>query len=207
MITLYTIRHAQSVDNLEGRISGQSDPSLSPLGVRQAEAVARRLGSVELDALYSSDLIRAVKTVEPLAAALRLPVKTTGLLREAHMGRAQGLTRAELEALFPEETRAWRDDPVRCRPPGGELVASVIGRCRVFVDELLSEWPDGAAVAAAVHQGSLRGLICAVLELPAEFYTKFYAENASVSAIRIGARPCLSMLNDVCHLEPIRPGD
>lgn len=207
MITLYMVRHAQSVDNLEGRISGQSDPLLSSLGVRQAEAVADRLGSVELDALYSSDLARAVRTVEPLAAALRMPITTTGLLREAHMGEAQGLTRAGFEGRFPDEMRRWREDPVTYRPPGGEPVEDVIDRCLEFLKELQSSRPAGAVVAAAVHLGSLRGLICAALELPAAFYPRFYAANASVSALGIGARSCLSLLNDICHLERVRPDD
>src|SRR5664279_1147846 len=91
-ITLYIVRHGQTVDNLENRIQGHTDSPLTKLGVRQAEAVADRLASENFSAIYSSDLGRAIHTAEIIAAKHDLPVQPTPLLRELNLGVAQGLT-------------------------------------------------------------------------------------------------------------------
>jgi len=57
------VRHADVYD--QGEVV--ADPSLSPLGRRQAERLAQRIKSVKVDAVYSSPLRRALQT----AAALR----------------------------------------------------------------------------------------------------------------------------------------
>ncbi|PYS78380.1 MAG: hypothetical protein DMF66_06650, partial [Acidobacteria bacterium] len=61
------VRHGQSQGNAERRFGGHSPTPLSELGLRQAEATARALTVENLTAIYSSDLLRAVQTAEPLA--------------------------------------------------------------------------------------------------------------------------------------------
>ena len=69
---LYLIRHGQSAGNAEGRFGGHGPTPLSPLGVEQAEKTARSLAKEGINAIYSSDLLRAVQTAEPLAKLLDL---------------------------------------------------------------------------------------------------------------------------------------
>ena len=66
------VRHGQSQGNAERRFGGHSPTPLSELGRRQAGATARTLAAEGVTAIYSSDLLRAVETAEPLA-------RTTGL--------------------------------------------------------------------------------------------------------------------------------
>ncbi|HEX8291434.1 MAG TPA: histidine phosphatase family protein, partial [Pyrinomonadaceae bacterium] len=66
------IRHGQSRGNAERRFGGHSPTPLSELGRRQAEATARALANERVTAVYSSDLLRAVQTAEPLARAAGL---------------------------------------------------------------------------------------------------------------------------------------
>ena len=64
---LVFIRHGQTLWNMDGRVMGQLDSPLSPLGERQARAVAERLAREPFDFLYSSDLGRAVQTARFIA--------------------------------------------------------------------------------------------------------------------------------------------
>ena len=76
MTTLFLIRHgltAQTGANLYGRTRGIP---LDERGRRQAVHLAERFRSIKLTAIYSSPLERCVQTVEPLAAAQRLPVRS-----------------------------------------------------------------------------------------------------------------------------------
>lgn len=214
MISLYIVRHGQTVDNLDNRIQGHSDSALTSLGVKQAEAVADRLASVRFDAIYSSDLGRAVATAEIIAARQHpsipigskgagMPICTTELLRELNLGVAQGMTGKEFAEQYPEEYRLWSTYAVKHRPPGAESIESVADRCREFVQQVLREHKDGDRLVAVCHSGSQRGLVCASLGLPVEYYKVLSVANASLSIVEIGERPTMRLYNDVCHLHNI----
>src|ERR1700704_2099238 len=89
------VRHGQSEWNALGKWQGQADPPLSDLGRAQARSAAHSLGS--LDAIYASDLQRAMETAAIIANALGIgPVVVDPDLRERNAGEWSGLTRAEI---------------------------------------------------------------------------------------------------------------
>ena len=75
MTKLLLIRHGFSSGNKEKRFSGQMDLPLSEEGLRQAHLACEYiLNNYQVGALYASDLVRAVDTVEPLSKELGLPI-------------------------------------------------------------------------------------------------------------------------------------
>ena len=60
MTRLYLVRHGLTDWNVEGRWQGHSDVPLNSKGLEQAAQIAQRLASIGLDAIYSSDLSRAL---------------------------------------------------------------------------------------------------------------------------------------------------
>ena len=99
---VYLVRHGETAWNRERRFQGHQDVPLSPAGLFQAERLAQRLKSETFDAVYSSDLKRAVQTAEIVARELALPVVTLKGLRERSMGEWEGLTQEEVAARFPD---------------------------------------------------------------------------------------------------------
>src|ERR1700674_3856707 len=79
---VWLVRHADVYDQREV----VSDPPLSPLGRQQVARLAQRLKSVDIDAVYSSPLRRALQT----AAALRDRVETDPRLTEARASYPNG---------------------------------------------------------------------------------------------------------------------
>lgn len=100
---LYLIRHGQSAGNAEGRFGGHGPTPLSDLGREQAEKTAQMLAREGIEAIYSSDLVRAVQTAEPLATLLDLPIHQSAAFRERHVGVLQGLTFDESKQQFPDD--------------------------------------------------------------------------------------------------------
>jgi broad specificity phosphatase PhoE len=99
--TVLLARHGVTDWGCEGRRQGQADPPLNAFGRAQASALADRLGSVALAAVYASDLRRALETAHVVAAGRALPIVSMSELREADAGSWTGLTRAEVDARFP----------------------------------------------------------------------------------------------------------
>ncbi|WP_197285579.1 histidine phosphatase family protein, partial [Burkholderia sp. E168m22] len=85
------IRHGETAWNRIKRIQGHIDIPLADTGLAQAQRLAARLGreardGARIDAVYSSDLMRAQQTAQPFADALGLPL----LLREGLRERSYG---------------------------------------------------------------------------------------------------------------------
>ncbi len=75
MKELYIIRHCQA----EGQ---EPNAPLTELGRQQAERLATQLSSIPLDRIVSSPYVRAIKTIEPLAHQIQIPIHTDERLIE-----------------------------------------------------------------------------------------------------------------------------
>jgi len=121
------VRHGRTSLNAEGRFRGRLDVPLDDEGRRQAEAAAERLAAVDLAAVYSSPLRRALETAQPIAARHGLEVQIEERLVDLDHGAWEGLTAAEAEAQDPQAYGLWLD-PLSAAPPGGEPVADALTR-------------------------------------------------------------------------------
>lgn len=74
---LYCVRHGETVFNMAGRIQGQFDSQLSPLGLRQCQAVAQALAGETIDAVIASPLARALQSAQVIADSLACRSKWT----------------------------------------------------------------------------------------------------------------------------------
>ena len=108
MTPLWLVRHGETDWNLAGRWQGQSPhaPPLNPVGQAQAEALLTQLNGFVFDAVYSSDLLRALQTAEIAAAKLRLPVQIEPRLREINQGKWEGMLGSDVARQYPAEWAA-----------------------------------------------------------------------------------------------------
>ena len=117
---LLLVRHGESIWNAEGRWQGSADPPLSDAGRAQAAQLAELLRDENIDAVVTSDLVRAAETAEIVARALGVPaVVVEARLRERDVGEISGHTREEIELKWPGLLDEWRRG-VLTRMPGGE---------------------------------------------------------------------------------------
>ncbi|WP_168119140.1 histidine phosphatase family protein [Paenibacillus sp. HB172176] len=103
------VRHGQTDWNAIGRIQGQTDIALNGEGIRQAQALADRLGSEPplWNAVISSDLRRAYATAKIIGDTLDIPLLDPDpLLRERSFGEIEGTTLEEREEKYGE---SWRE--------------------------------------------------------------------------------------------------
>jgi broad specificity phosphatase PhoE len=183
--TLLLIRHGFSTSNEDGTLTGQLDVPLTPLGVRQGEAASRYLfENYGIDAIYSSDLSRAVDTVRPLSEQTGLPILTDPDLREMRCGIWTGVLISELKTRYGALYTRWASADDAVFPEGGESWSKTAERMRGAVLRIAAQ-NAGKTVAVATHGGALRALLGVLLGIPSALWqTELpYAPNASVTRV------------------------
>lgn len=108
---LYFVRHGRTVWNLEGRFQGAGgDSPLLPESIDTLKKLGQYLKDISFDKIYSSDLLRAVKSAEIIQSQLTnpCPLESVPDLREWHLGKLEGLKIATLNAIYPQQIQAFR---------------------------------------------------------------------------------------------------
>ncbi|CAN5534796.1 histidine phosphatase family protein [soil metagenome] len=151
---LYLIRHGQSAGNAEGRFGGHGPTPLSALGIEQAEKTANILAREGITAIYSSDLVRAVQTAEPLAKLLDLPIHTSPAFRERNVGVLEGLTFDESKEQFPKDYYALINRNIHHVITEGESYRHLLRRITTELKNILRNHTRGR-IAIFSHTGAI----------------------------------------------------
>jgi broad specificity phosphatase PhoE len=162
---VYLFRHGEVTLAETRRFIGHLDVPLSPLGEAQCRAQGARLRDIRIDALYTSDLVRAWRSGELLGAPSGLVPRVVPDLREMSMGRWEGLTAEEIRTREPEAFATWMASIGAFPFPGGESVPDLAARAWPAFEALVDAHA-GAAVAVVAHGGTNRTLLCRALGLP-----------------------------------------
>lgn len=180
---------------LAGRLPGVH---LNAEGQAQATALAERLGSAGIAAIYSSPLERTRETAAPLAERLGLPVQPCADLLESDCGEWAGQPIAELN-----QTDLWRQIqvcPSAARFPAGESMAEIQARMVRAIETLRAAHP-GQTVAAVSHSDPIKLAVAFYVGLPLDLYQRLEIAPASISELMFPPlRPTLVRLNDCAHL-------
>jgi probable phosphoglycerate mutase len=201
--TFVLLRHGETALTPEKRFSGSggSDPSLSPVGLRQAEAVASALAARgTIEEIVSSPLRRCRETAGVVAARLNLDVRIEDGLRETDFGAWEGLTFAEVQERYGDDLTAWLAS-AKAAPTGGESFATVSRRVSATRDKLIARYA-GRTVLLVTHVTPVKTLVRLALGAPPESLFRMELSAASLSAVAYYAdgNASLRLLNDTSHL-------
>lgn len=142
--------HATTEDNERGVATGWLPGRLSARGRDEAHELGSRRRDTGLAAVFTSDLARALETVEIAFGGSGLPVHVDARLRECDYGELNG---AHVEALRPRSRHI--DEPF----PGGQCYREVVDATRDFLHDLASDW-DGTNVLVVAHSANRWALEC-----------------------------------------------
>ncbi len=149
MLKLFYSPHATSTDNEAKRASGHADVPLSPAGLEQARELGHHYATEMLDAVFSSDLQRAMMTAQIAFAERGIPIVPDARLREYDYGDLTQYPIAQVEAEFPHRVT----EPF----PHGESLLMVVQRVGAFLQDVLREY-DGKTIVVIGHRATKYGL-------------------------------------------------
>ena len=201
------VRHGQSQGNAEGRFGGHTATPLSPLGRRQAEAAARALATEKITAIYSSVLLRAVQTAEPLARLTGLEIKRTTAFRERSVGVMEGLTFEESAEQHPEQYAALIRRDFEHVILGGESYRQMLDRASEKLDHAIAEH-KGGRICVFSHTGTICILtlhLMGALDAPELRPVWISTANCGITRIELRSDGFVRVMtvNDTRHLAPL----
>ena len=182
MTKFYIVRHGQSEGNALRKFLGHTDLGLTELGHKQGKKTAEYLKDKGIDAIYSSDLVRAYDTAKYLGDMLGIePVKSQNL-REIFAGEWEGRALTEIIDLY-ENYQIWLNDFGKVRCDGGESTLELQQRIEKELIRIAEE-NDGKTVMIATHAGAIRVMSCIWLGIDiSEAKNVAWVSNSSVTDV------------------------
>lgn len=198
-MNIYLIRHGRQCSRL-----CNVDVKLSEEGLKQAELVGTRLAGKNIEAVYSSDLLRAVETAREANRIWQADHIIRPELREISFGEMEGLSDEEIAVRFADFKREQNNMLEDLPYPGGECAGDVIKRVMPVFEEIAAG--SFKNVAIVTHGGVIRSMITAFLKMEPRYYRVLgnTLENCSITEVRCNRGKMgftVERFNDYGHLE------
>ena len=157
--TIYLVRHGETEWNNKKLIQGHSDIPLNVKGELQSKQLGEKLKDIHFEAVFSSDLIRAIRTAEIIMLEKKLAVITTNTLRERMFGRFEGKHIDELRKILGELILFSKERQKKLFGLNDiENDEEVIGRFIPFIREVAVAY-QGKSVLMVSHGGLIRAFL------------------------------------------------
>lgn len=177
---LSLIRHAESVDNLIGLLTGGAgDPVLSDRGIKQCHELNKVLKGLSFDLFLTSPTKRA-KSTALLSGINREVLVENALIREKSFGIFEGRPVKEYEEVIKSLSM---HDLYVFRPENGESFQDLTQRVNKFI-KLLKDY-DSQNILLFSHECFNRCLIATIKKIPFNDWLRIPQTNASFMEVQI----------------------
>ena len=200
MTEIYLIRHTQAEGNVYRAMQGHWDGDVTALGLRQIDALAERFRGVKIDALYSSDLRRAMMTADAIRRYQPMELHTLFDLREINVGPWEARFFADLLHEQPQEVEAFLRRAEEFYVPGAERYGEVRRRAAAALEKIARE-NEGKTVAVVSHGVTIRCLLSHMLGKTLDDPELPICGNTGVTHLFYeDGRYTIDYINDCAHL-------
>ena len=202
-LTLYMLRHGETLASASGGFCGLSDIDLTPEGYSMAQDFGIAYQSHPFDGVYVSPLLRARKTAEPLCVGQGIDMNLRSGLREVEFGAWEGMSTAAVKERYADDYFNWSSDAGWNAPTGGERGIDVARRALAVLDEIQQVHSSGDVLVVS-HKATIRIMICTLLGIDLGGYRDRVGISVASLAVVTFERhgPRLDRLGDRAHLRP-----
>ena len=202
MTEIILARHGETEWNVAEVFRGQIDIDLSEKGTRQAEMLSAYLRTSNIEAIYSSPLIRAHKTAEIIARPHKLEVNAEPDLTDLNFGRWQGLSLEEVKGKYQDLYTTWITHPEQVTMPDGESLKDVARRVTRLKNNIV-ERHHGIVVIVG-HRVVNKVMLCTMLGLDNSHFWKIRQDTCGISILTYQDEQfILTKHNDTSFLKPV----
>jgi probable phosphoglycerate mutase len=181
----FLVRHGANDTVGHGIAGRRPGVRLNAEGLAQATAVAERLATAELAAVYCSPMERTRETAEAIASRSGVPLRIMDALNEVDFGGWTGSAFSDLD----RDPRWAGFNRVRSqtRIPGGELMLETQTRMVVALEQLCAAHPK-ERIAVVSHGDPIRAALIYYIGIPIDLMQRLQIDLASVSVVAVDAQ-------------------
>lgn len=181
---LYLMRHGETNLNLNGVYYGWTDCDINKKGIEQATLAAQYFKKIPLDAIISSDLLRAKHTAQIIAKEKKLSVLEEKSFREIHFGDWENKHFKFIEKDDKKNWEAWCDDWENTSFPNGEEFQKFYNRVITKLYYFIEQYKNKTVLLVS-HNGVLSAIFCELTGAGQKNFWKFKVLQETYSFISI----------------------
>ncbi|OPX42228.1 phosphoserine phosphatase 1 [Ruminiclostridium hungatei] len=185
MLKLYITRHGETEWNVQGRMQGWKNSNLTPKGIKNAEALGKRLESVAFKVIYSSSSQRAIHTSELIRGDRKIEIITDENLREINLGQWEGKAKDEFSEADKDSLEAFWNRPHQYEAQSGEDFHQVRIRIEAVLKRIISE-NGNCNVMIVTHAVIVKTIMAIFKGIPIEkLWEQPFIHGTSLSIVEI----------------------
>ena len=178
------LRHGQAENNTKKILAGRSTGvNLTQEGIKQAQQAAEMLKPLNVSAIYSSSIDRALQTAEIVAKQCNLEVKIDDRLIELDMGKFTKMPYEEIFAKHGNVFLKFYQGSEEVSESGVETFAEVQKRIFDMVDFVINKHKK-ENIVLVTHMDPIKAMIGRVLDLKPEILFEMIIANASLNIFK-----------------------
>ena len=180
------LRHGQAENNTKKILAGRSpNVNLTQTGLEQAEQAGEMLKSLNISAIYTSPIDRALQTAQIVSKHCGLEVVTDDRLIELDMGKFTMMPYNEIFEKHGNVFLKFYQGSDEVNENGVETFSQVQKRVTEMVDSVLNKHKD-ENVVLVTHMDPIKAMIGKVLDLKPEVLFELIIANASLNIFKNG---------------------
>lgn len=201
-LTLYFLRHGETVYSRSGGFCGDLDPELTEDGLKMAQAFGETYRALKWEAVFCSPMKRTIATAKPLCDAVGIEMQLHEGLKEIRYGEWEGKTLEEVKQQYADDYVNWMTEPAWNSPTGGETAVQIANRADAVIAEVEQKYTSGNVLLVS-HKATIRIILCSLLGIDLGRYRdRINALAGSVSVIRFTKYgPLLEVLGDRSYMD------
>ena len=180
MLEIILVRHGQTDWNRDRRIMGHRPIPLNSTGKKESGLLAKALVDVDIDAIYTSPLMRAFQTARILSSGRNVKLEKSSEIAEIDYGQWVGRT---FEEVSQEKSfRVYHTNPRHAQAPGGEKMTSVAKRAVGFIEKIRKEHKKGRVLVVS-HADVIKVILVNYLGIDLNEILRLRIDNSSLSLL------------------------
>jgi len=205
MTRIYLVRHGQTAWNKEEIFRGRTDVPLNETGLREAQLAGEYFREMEIHAIYSSPLLRALETAQKIAEVQRLEVRSLQGIIDMCFGEWEGQSLKDVQEKDGQRFQQWKNEPHLVKIPGGETLDEVRDRAMAVLDKTI-QFHSGKTLLFVSHRVVNKVILCSILGLDNSHFWQIGQDTTAINLIQHrDGKYVLSLLNEACHLKRLQP--
>lgn len=182
-MNIYLLRHAETIENLNGMLSSKSGDSLSRQGIEQSMIIVDKLRPLNIDRILCSPYPRAVKTIEAYSNKVKKTIEVHSCLAE---GQLILETSTHYESPIYELTVSGYRYPVK-----GETAGQFLSRAKEATKLVLAQ--DKSNILVVTHGHMIREILNNMLATNSKL--RFPHDNCGLSCISTETNMMVKFIN------------